>query len=64
MNSSDSLNNTNSSGTTRILETISSDSFGNALCAEGYIGFACDDCDKYAEFWPDKYFNSAQYSCK
>ena len=37
--------------------------FGNSLCDTGYMGYACNDCDRYADYWPDRYYNSEQYTC-
>ena len=63
-NSSISSNNTSNNlipKNRRRLEEAKSDNndFGNILCYNGYIGYACNDCDRYAEFWPDRYYNAA-----
>eukprot|EP00828_Plagiopyla_frontata_P015280 TRINITY_DN1983_c0_g1_i5.p1 TRINITY_DN1983_c0_g1~~TRINITY_DN1983_c0_g1_i5.p1 ORF type:complete len:1215 (-),score=232.86 TRINITY_DN1983_c0_g1_i5:94-3738(-) len=36
---------------------------GNALCAKGYIGFRCEACDEFNEFWGDHYFLQAEGKC-
>ncbi|CAD8178109.1 unnamed protein product [Paramecium octaurelia] len=37
---------------------------GNDMCQNGLIGALCEECDIYAIFWEESYYNSAKFECK
>ena len=37
---------------------------GNDLCKIGHVGFLCEACDEYGEYWGERYYHSNEYSCE
>ena len=37
---------------------------GNDLCKAGHVGFLCEACDEYGEYWGERYYHSNEYSCE
>ena len=37
---------------------ISRGKYGNALCIKPFVGFNCEACDEFNEYWGNNYFVS------